>query len=233
MTDEALGPARSAFSGPRSATRLDVAVGLLLAVLCAAGLCSPAVPLRLLGPYEAVHFSFVEQEQRTYDLRASGELVTFVDPWGRSFVEKDLSGVYALYSRGVNGLDEEGRGDDILMYGPGLPCYRFGHTGVGTVVSWARIWLFGAAAINSVTYVLLRAVPRRATRAGELALTGFVGLPLACFLGAVANEVHGRALSSGLERSRLVSPDVFVGGSVLLATCLGSFALRRLHGPEH
>lgn len=217
----------------RSATRLDVAVGLLLALLCAAGLCSPSVPLRLLEPYEAVHFSFVEQEQRTYDLRSRGERVTFVDPWGRSFVEKYISDDYALYSRGVDGLDDEGKGDDVLMYGPGLPCYRFGHTGVGTVLRWSRTWLLVAAALLGVTYVLLRAVSRRATRAGEHAFTGLVGLPLACFLGAVANEVHGRALSSDFERSGLVSPDVFVGGSVMLATCLGSLALRRLHGPEH
>ncbi len=209
-------------------------MGLLVAALCVAAQLSPSVVLRTLDPFEAVHFTFVEQETRNYEQTRSGGAETpYVDPWGRQFVEKDLGGEYALYSKGVNGFDDDGARDDILMYGPGLPCYRFGHTPTGAVVKWARVHLFVVAALLCATYVLLRVVSRRTSTAREVVFTGLVGLPLSCTLGAIAGAVYVPALGSGLESPGLAPLEWLVGGSVVASTHLGSFALRRLHGPEH
>lgn len=62
-------------------------MGLFLAVLCAAASSSSSVLPRLLDPDEAVHFTFVEQETRSYDRRGTGAMESpYVDPWGRPFV---------------------------------------------------------------------------------------------------------------------------------------------------
>ena len=211
------------------ASRVDVAVGFVLAAICVAALWVRPALSQVIGPYEAVHYTFVEQETRNYARRGTSEPEeTYVDPWGRYFVERDLGGEYALYSRGLNGVDDAGKLDDVMMYGPGLPCFRFGHTRVGATVSWSRAFLLALAAALLGAYLGLRTIPRRSSKVREALLAAGLGLPLAVLALALFNGVW-----AWVPETEPLSPLMIIQvfASLALPVSLSLFALRLLHAP--
>lgn len=149
----------------RSFSKWDRAGWLLVGLALLLSLCLP-IALRLASPTIAVSASYdrdLAEIEETLTLRGVPTRKEEVgeDPWGNPYVDdffEDVDdGSYAICSRGPNGRDEGGRGDDVVIYPP----FR-DPTLVGFLLGWSRELLLGFATLLSWCLALPRAWKHRA-----------------------------------------------------------------------
>lgn len=166
--------------------------------------------------------------QRPYEV--DGEVR---DPWGRAFVEYSLAGQLSAYSRGPNGRDEAGAGDDVLVEGGPRPLF-----------AWARELLLASALLLGAwsLWRFLLLAPRSRYASAEIvrsAVIAFGAWGLLVILGALVcfHSSWWRYLLRTLARALdwlplALSPWVSLMGTLFTSLFLGVLWFRLSSAPE-
>lgn len=92
------------------------------------------------------------------------------DPWGREYVYRANIHDFELYSVGLNGIDERGRGDDVTDHDKRYSCSDYGvgcPYGVVELLQVVLALLFASSLlylVASLALISIRWTQKRATR---------------------------------------------------------------------
>jgi hypothetical protein len=167
-----------------------------------------------------------------------------LDPWGRLFVIRWEAGPgggeqtwRVVYSRGPNGKDEGGGGDDRVLFDPIRGRGPSGRVHAGSILlSQSQGFLLTLAIFVLGTYVAARRGRATGTFRRELIRAAMHSVPLGILASTMAfmasYSVIGETARGALESRMYLSAGPALIGSVFALTFLTLLAVRLLHAKE-